>query len=42
MTNNGRKHVLYGYKALDFTQFVARPTVTKMMAEMGPRLLRSN
>jgi len=35
MAASGRKHVLDGFKALDFTQFVAGPTVTKMMAEMG-------
>src|ERR1700687_815490 len=29
------RHVLDGIKALDFTQFVAGPTVTKLMAEMG-------
>ena len=40
MANNGRKHVLDGYKALDFTQFVAGPTVTKLMAEMGAEVIK--
>ena len=40
MPTNGRKHVLDGYKALDFTQFVAGPTVTKMMAEMGAEVIK--
>src|SRR6516162_1620071 len=35
-----QKHVLDGYKALDFTQFVAGPTVTKMMAEMGAEVIK--
>ena len=35
-----RKHVLDGYKALDFTQFVAGPTVTKLMAEMGAEIVK--
>lgn len=40
MAVNGRKHVLDGYKALDFTQFVAGPTVTKLMAEMGAEVIK--
>jgi crotonobetainyl-CoA:carnitine CoA-transferase CaiB-like acyl-CoA transferase len=36
----GRKHVLEGFKALDFTQFVAGPTVTKLMAEMGAEVIK--
>ncbi len=35
-----RKHVLEGFKALDFTQFVAGPTVTKLMAEMGAEIIK--
>jgi len=35
-----QKHVLDGYKALDFTQFVAGPTVTKLMAEMGAEVIK--
>jgi crotonobetainyl-CoA:carnitine CoA-transferase CaiB-like acyl-CoA transferase len=40
MPMNGQKHVLEGYKALDFTQFVAGPTVTKLMAEMGAEVIK--
>jgi crotonobetainyl-CoA:carnitine CoA-transferase CaiB-like acyl-CoA transferase len=40
MAIDGRKHVLDGYKALDFTQFVAGPTVTKLMAEMGAEVIK--
>src|SRR6516225_488187 len=40
MPTNERKHVLDGYKALDFTQFVAGPTVTKLMAEMGAEVIK--
>ncbi|MDO8432086.1 MAG: CoA transferase [Candidatus Binatus sp.] len=40
MALNGQKHVLDGYKALDFTQFVAGPTVTKLMAEMGAEVIK--
>src|SRR6185312_17374881 len=40
MPLNGHKHVLDGYKALDFTQLVAGPTVTKLMAEMGAEVIK--
>ena len=40
MAVTGRKHVLDGYTALDFTQFVAGPTVTKLMAEMGAEIIK--
>ena len=40
MAANARKHVLDGFKALDFTQFVAGPTVTKLMAEMGAEVIK--
>ena len=33
-------HMLDGYKVLDFTQFVAGPTVTLMMAEMGAEVIK--
>jgi crotonobetainyl-CoA:carnitine CoA-transferase CaiB-like acyl-CoA transferase len=32
--------VLEGYKVLDFTQYVAGPTVTLMMAEMGAEVIK--
>ena len=34
------KHVLDGYKVLDFTQFLAGPTVTRLMAEMGADIIK--
>jgi len=34
------RHVLDGYKVLDFTQFLAGPTVTRMMAEMGADIIK--
>jgi crotonobetainyl-CoA:carnitine CoA-transferase CaiB-like acyl-CoA transferase len=34
------KHVLDGYKALDFTQVLAGPTTTRMMAEMGAEIIK--
>ena len=37
---NKPKHVLDGYKVLDFTQFLAGPTVTRMMAEMGAEIIK--
>lgn len=37
---DGPRHVLDGYKVLDFTQFVAGPTVTKLMAEMGAEIIK--
>src|SRR5439155_16955746 len=33
-------HVLDGYKVLDFTQVLAGPTVTRLMAEMGAEILK--
>jgi crotonobetainyl-CoA:carnitine CoA-transferase CaiB-like acyl-CoA transferase len=33
-------HVLDGYKVLDFTQFIAGPTVTRMMAQMGADVIK--
>lgn len=40
MAANARRHVLDGFKVLDFTQFVAGPTVTKLMAEMGAEVIK--
>ncbi len=40
MAADSRRHVLDGVKALDFTQFVAGPTVTKLMAEMGAEVIK--
>jgi crotonobetainyl-CoA:carnitine CoA-transferase CaiB-like acyl-CoA transferase len=40
VTVSSRKHMLDGYKVLDFTQFVAGPTVTKLMAEMGADIIK--
>ncbi len=34
------KHVLDGYKVLDFTQVLAGPTATRMMAEMGAEIIK--
>src|SRR5579863_3153966 len=33
-------HVLDGYTVLDFTQFIAGPTVTRMMAQMGAEVIK--
>jgi crotonobetainyl-CoA:carnitine CoA-transferase CaiB-like acyl-CoA transferase len=33
-------HVLSGYKVLDFTQYIAGPTATRMMAEMGAEVIK--
>src|SRR5216684_2959162 len=35
MTQSMPRHVLDGYRVLDFTHYVAGPTVTRLMAEMG-------
>jgi crotonobetainyl-CoA:carnitine CoA-transferase CaiB-like acyl-CoA transferase len=40
MTANARKPLLDGYRVLDFTQYVAGPTVTKLMAEMGAEIIK--
>jgi len=40
MADKQRRHVLDGFKVLDFTQFVAGPTVSKLMAEMGAEVIK--
>ena len=40
MASGNFKHVLDGYKVLDFTQFVAGPTVTRFMASMGAEVIK--
>ena len=35
-----RKPLLDGYKVIDFTQYVAGPTVTKLMAELGAEIIK--
>ena len=34
------KHILDGYKVLDFTQFIAGPTATRTMAAMGAEIVK--
>ncbi len=34
------QHLLSGYKVLDFTQVLAGPTVTRLMAEMGAEIIK--
>ena len=40
MAQEEMKHVLDGYKVLDFTQVLAGPTVTRLMAEMGAEIIK--
>ena len=40
MVAQARRNLLDGYRVLDFTQFVAGPTVTKLMAEMGAEIIK--
>ncbi|MBV8774568.1 MAG: CoA transferase [Deltaproteobacteria bacterium] len=40
MNDHKPKHILDGFKVLDFTQFVAGPTVSKLMAEMGAEVIK--
>jgi crotonobetainyl-CoA:carnitine CoA-transferase CaiB-like acyl-CoA transferase len=34
------RHILDGYKVLDFTQFIAGPTATRIMAAMGAEIVK--
>jgi crotonobetainyl-CoA:carnitine CoA-transferase CaiB-like acyl-CoA transferase len=40
MAENGQRRMLDGYRVVDFTQFVAGPTVTKLMAELGAEIIK--
>jgi len=40
MTTGNGQRLLSGYKVLDFTQIVAGPTTTKLMAEMGAEVIK--
>ena len=33
-------HILDGYKVIDFSQVLAGPTVTRLMAEMGAEVIK--
>src|SRR6516225_4800866 len=35
-----QKHVLNGYRVLDFTQYLAGPTTTRFLAEMGAEVIK--
>ncbi len=40
MSGTEPQHLLSGYKVLDFTQVLAGPTVTRLMAEMGAEIIK--
>jgi len=40
MSSHASRHVLDGFKVLDFSQIVAGPTCTLMMAEMGAEVIK--
>lgn len=40
MAGSELKHILDGYTVLDFTQVLAGPTVTRLMAEMGAEIIK--
>jgi len=35
-----RKHILEGYRVIDFTQYLAGPSATRLMAEMGADIIK--
>jgi crotonobetainyl-CoA:carnitine CoA-transferase CaiB-like acyl-CoA transferase len=40
MTQTEPQHLLSGYTVLDFTQVLAGPTITRLMAEMGAEIIK--
>jgi crotonobetainyl-CoA:carnitine CoA-transferase CaiB-like acyl-CoA transferase len=40
MTEGAPKHLLDGYRVLDFTHFIAGPTATRLMAGMGAEVVK--
>ena len=40
MTDNKGKHVLDGFHVLDLTQFIAGPTATRFLAQMGAEVIK--
>jgi crotonobetainyl-CoA:carnitine CoA-transferase CaiB-like acyl-CoA transferase len=40
MTDSAPRHLLDGYKVLDFTHFIAGPTATRLMAGMGAEVVK--
>ena len=34
------RHILDGYKVLDMTQFIAGPTLTRLLAQMGAEVIK--
>lgn len=40
MAQTEPQHLLSGYKVLDFTQVLAGPTITRLMAEMGAEIIK--
>ena len=40
MSGTESQHLLSGYKVLDFTQVLAGPTATRLMAEVGAEIIK--